>query len=625
MEPPEQFDSASSAYLTPPASPGKRRRRLRESEETEGEMLLEAYLYRSDPYRKSSFQVPLPLPYLSEDPPSVLQLNGDRVRPLVPAVIAILKENSFERDQLFIKMALLSKPGYPNGNVKHLALVINVNQGINISTIKWTRARDEVVRLFATQGLPQVKVEMFDTERAFMPSLFPLHSQNPLVQAYEAVREKILDRLELRLGKGWRAVSVFNLGPQSTTAKPTVVIFVQPGLLRNWKTIQVDIQHILRKTPGVQIEFLPGYVSDLPDELSSEPERSFEAVLHEFPEMGTSIGEVGKPGAGTLGGFVSLECNGKVHSGVLTNHHVVRPIAASQQVVDALDQHGYGATASPPTTTIMQYPAADDLRSEIVRSAAARDFQQEQLHKLQERLERFRWKEQDPPETLTDRLNDQRRLVERAKRDQQRLKHLPITLGQVLYSSGDAISAKSSIIDWAFIELQHAATIPQKNRLPDAKNVRIFDRQSHVVYEDGEVVYARKFVKIKKDEWYYKLGRTTDLTTGICNGIEVDVQREGQIRYDETGKKAVLEHKSTRELIIVSVVAGKGFCIPGDSGSLIINQFGDVAGLMYGELNGWVGSLGGDQRSYQNAGLVTSMDEVLASIRAKTGGTLRLL
>ena len=477
MKPPKLFDPSVSTYLTSPASPGKRRRHLRESEETEGEMPVEVYLYKSDPYRTSSFQVPLPLPFLAEDPPRALQIDGGQIRPHVPAMVDILKNNSFERSQVHLNMKLISKPGYPNGNAKHLTLVVDVDQGVNIRTSTWTRARDELVRTFAKQGLPQVKVEMYDRDRAFMPSLFALRSQGPLIEAYEAVREKLLDRIESRLGSGWRAMSVFNLGPHSTTAKPTLVVFVQPGLLRDWKSIEAELQHILRGQPGTQIEFLPGNVGDLASETSWVPLRSFEATLGQFPAMGTSIGEVGKPGAGTLGGFVRLECNGKVHNGVLTNHHVVRPVLTSQQVADSVNQHGYGMDG-PPAITLIQYPAVNDLRADILISTANRNVLQQEVDALQERLQSIVWKDQDPPETLTSSLKQKEGGLKIAKLVQSTLEQLPTTLGRVLYSSGDLISANSTIMDWAFIELQHAAAIPEKNRLPDHKLMSRLDERS---------------------------------------------------------------------------------------------------------------------------------------------------
>ncbi len=59
--------------------------------------------------------------------------------------------------------------------------------------------------------------------------------------------------------------------------------------------------------------------------------------------------------------------------------------------------------------------------------------------------------------------------------------------------------------------------------------------------------------------------------------------------------------------------------VPGDSGSFVFNSEGEVSGLLYGQFSGER-----DGTFYAEAGLVTSMDEVVASIKVKTGGDLAL-
>ena len=67
----------------------------------------------------------------------------------------------------------------------------------------------------------------------------------------------------------------------------------------------------------------------------------------------------------------------------------------------------------------------------------------------------------------------------------------------------------------------------------------------------------------------------------------------------------------------------ESFSEPGDSGLFVINSLGEVAGLLYGELSSYVGPTD-KRRLYVRAGLVQSMNKVLASIRLKTGGDLSL-
>lgn len=85
------------------------------------------------------------------------------------------------------------------------------------------------------------------------------------------------------------------------------------------------------------------------------------------------------------------------------------------------------------------------------------------------------------------------------------------------------------------------------------------------------------------------------MSTGVCHGTEAEVQREGQIRWDEIGNEVVLGKESTSELVIMNRStrvfedSAESFSKAGDSGSFVINTDGEVAGLIYAELAGYVG------------------------------------
>lgn len=150
-------------------------------------------------------------------------------------------------------------------------------------------------------------------------------------------------------------------------------------------------------------------------------------------------------------------------------------------------------------------------------------------------------------------------------------------------------------------------------------------REVQRILDRFEMRCPKHFGEITKGKWHFKIGRTTGLTTGVCHGAEVEVQRAGQVRWRESGNEVVLGKDSTSELVIMakSKAAFEGnsesFSKSGDSGSFVTNSLGEVCGLLYGSLSGYVGPRD-RRRLYINAGLVTSMDEVLESIKAKTGG-----
>ena len=74
FEPSQLLTPPGSPTKAPPGSAIKRRQHLRDSDDNSGELQLEAFLYRTDPYRSSNATTPFPLP--SAPPPD--QPNSSR-------------------------------------------------------------------------------------------------------------------------------------------------------------------------------------------------------------------------------------------------------------------------------------------------------------------------------------------------------------------------------------------------------------------------------------------------------------------------------------------------------------------------------------------------------------------
>lgn len=66
------------------------------------------------------------------------------------------------------------------------------------------------------------------------------------------------------------------------------------------------------------------------------------------------------------------------------------------------------------------------------------------------------------------------------------------------------------------------------------------------------------------------------------------------------------------DIDVVANIPQEFFAEHGDSGSLIIDRFGHICGLLYGSLEGLH-----FERMDRGAGLVTSIDDVIASIAEK--------
>lgn len=243
-----------SRSSTSPPSPGKRRQLLRASKETAGEMTLEMYLYESDPFRCSSFSVPLPLPLKLEAPEPEFQIDSERMRPLKSNIRSILTSHSMEEDAKTVETALVLAPNNPGGEDRLLTLVIYMDQQFPHPS-SWARARDELKAMFGANGLENIQIEIFDLERAFMPWLLPLSPSNDAIRHYETKREHLLSFVKESLSNDWSSMSLFGIRHGGSSPKPTLVIFVKAGTMRDWSEISSRLRAIL-SNPDIQIEFI---------------------------------------------------------------------------------------------------------------------------------------------------------------------------------------------------------------------------------------------------------------------------------------------------------------------------------------------------------------------------------
>lgn len=244
--------------------------------------------------------------------------------------------------------------------------------------------------------------------------------------------------------------------------------------------------------------------------------------------------------------------------------------------------------------------------------------------------------------------------------EKEKLQQLPITLGKVLVSSGKAWSVHKRILDWAFVAMdpnpvnKDIWSSQGKNQLPpaDAAGLYLNLPENFVQgsrpdpYNPGDPPDSiNGFTRLEKGKWYFKVGRTTGITAGICHGTKVILNISGtekltgaRTRYDESGKFLGLSKPADfiEEYLIVSSKLGQNaahpqrdFCDSGDSGALIIDAFGEVAGLLFASYSGqtshlvpqqgwYPGKLEQEDEWYFGAGIATTMPDVLESIAMRT-------
>lgn len=169
----------------------------------------------------------------------------------------------------------------------------------------------------------------------------------------------------------------------------------------------------------------------------------------------------------------SEKTDSKTGTGVISIYQVVRPDlkVQSQVAIDLINQIGYVSVNTSSITGTIQYPAMMDLkatRKELVNNtlpAAAKSIKD-----TEDKISRFQLKDKDAPKRLTRILDFQQRVLDKSTKRVAMLEQLTLVFGDVLVSSGDAVSR--SIPGCAIVGMP-ASKVPQLqlNTLPSTEEV----------------------------------------------------------------------------------------------------------------------------------------------------------
>lgn len=202
-------------------------------EVNEGELQIEQYLYRTDPYRSTTVKFPFPMPLAvhSLDATLTVKLHQDsQLRTF------ILKSLEFHQiRELSLHFSNLSKPGYPRGGDIHVpTLRINVELDDHALTESWPAATRDIYLLLGQRGFPGIEVEIIEPNRCYRPSLFPIPPQDAHIAKYESVRKDLVRFITTELGNAWRMMCIFKVGRNSDKTGYAVVVMVQPFTIQDW-------------------------------------------------------------------------------------------------------------------------------------------------------------------------------------------------------------------------------------------------------------------------------------------------------------------------------------------------------------------------------------------------------
>ena len=582
-------------------------------------MTIENFIYVSDRYRKSTFETPYPLPMTRKVVDEQMRLDED-FRQEIGKTMAVYGV----RAEWFAQIYEMTKPGYPGGEKKIVTLLVRF-WGIELPA-DWSGLRDELKSKLVQSGKRNIEVELLDEKQCYQPSIFPIDSDSNAARAYEAVREKLIKILDKHLEGHWNLMSLFNLGRTSDLSRPTIVVMVNLFSSADWKLL---IQLFERELPSdgvdgmsrIWVDFLPGTVNE--ETLHEACGVDIRTRFSRLPGLGASLGVEGVDnGAGTMGGVVHLRAGGKTYAGLITNHHVIKPADDAPEADRKEAAMGYCFDPLAVNRPACEVPSRIDFEATRAAIEAEINDTEEVMRRNEEKRKIETALGADPTRLMQayERLD---LLRQSSVESMHQIERSKISVGRVLVSSGYLISSNSAKIDWAFVGDEISDSPPRFadgrcNRLPaltshELKNQLPRDWGKIDMYP---VTEARPecpvgFGRMLKDRWYIKVGRTTDVTAGICNGVQADVPWQRVLHYDEQGNGVEITSGRIRPWVVIK--KKDSFCLPGDSGSLVVDSELRVSGLVYGNLDGRCGG-----EDCFNAGLITCFSDILRSIQERT-------
>ena len=626
-------------------------------------MSIEAFIYRSDDYRSSTTRVPLPLPLYLEKPPAPISdlLNSD----------SKLRADIFAQLDLHlvyphvVEFFLQSKPGYPGQrDLEVLALHIQVDMRDDVSRLEWSQVKRAVQSLLEDYGLNDAEVEIWDPSRCYEPVLLHLHPDDSRIALYESVRHQIVLRVNMELGRSWNSMCLYKVRLNKKAASTTydIVITVDALTHHDWAALRATVLGILDSVGGTRelpigVHIIPGITDSTPPSDGSQDNemsgRSFfgNPVFEKHPGIGASIGVEGSLGGGTLGGYMTLRIAGQTHHGFLTNSHVVAPPEdASAELKQRYDIFGVSLDddLSDPVRTQIHWMTKKDIDATKDDITRQRESLLSTARELEATINAYKeiGRDHQAQERRLRAVVERRDAIDSAT---QVCTTMPRSMGRILFSSGRALSARGYILDTAFVKVPEADPAMWNhcldgNKLPKSTAAGLFKKlpKDYCSGTDGkEDIYLEPSAitgigPLVKGNWYFKIGRTTDITTGICHGTEAYVNMGGtRSKYDAVGHRGEYEDVgfTTEYVILGSQTKGDEAAHPfsdsGDSGSFIIDHNGQVVAKLFGFIKGLCGpspttdynvKRTGNIGTYyaSTTGLVTPMDRIVEDIELIT-------
>ncbi|CAG7973237.1 unnamed protein product [Penicillium olsonii] len=587
-----------------------RQRLLRNSPQTEGELTLPQYTYQANPFRSISFSNP----DNSALTTSLVFINEDPARHLRPEIEKLLEQHEVPPESNFRTL----KASLDGSQFFFVQVLV---RGENSTLIRFEPLKDDIVRLLRRNNLPDMHVEILHAEHFSPPKIHAIKSGHIIVGIFEECKHEIASILTNSLGQKWQVVCPFRVGGKdSKQAEPAIVVIVEGPVKANWFQIRARIiNQMLAKEPNLRIdvEFTPGSLDTLVGKEPVSCEHRFEVIAD--IKMGDSIGVRESNIVGTMGGFMELKLGDRTHRGFLTSYSAVVP--SSCETREVIDRTGiYPDSNIAHRDITIESIARMDREYTLANIRAVMNAIESRKATLEAEIEKQSLSMQDLRKSSLIQLDSLGVSKSKFERARQSIENMPDIFGRVLLTSGLLLHDKQ-VLDWAFVELTPEAEKLhfKPNIMLKIPDVQIPDFGDRLPYFPVAPFLSgcpiTEFGELEKDRWYFKHGRTTDVTGGICNGSKALCNWKGS-RYTVDGKECQMASHYTEQFVILGVKYN--FAEPGDSGSLLLRDDGAVAGLICAEVRDSSG------REKSLPVVVSEISEILGSLTIRVAGSVSL-
>ncbi|KAF4625898.1 hypothetical protein G7Y89_g12266 [Cudoniella acicularis] len=385
---------------------------------------------------------------------------------------------------------------------------------------------DEVIKARGT-GL-KIGVEIRNPALMYQDVSRIIRSDTAEYKALIAVQKETIAKVKEVCPGVWTSVTFFRrVNLLDGTAKPTVVVTVEPRSRHFWSAIEKEIETTITKSNNtgteLYLEILPGIASP---SISKEMEASSPISLVGLPENAANSSSIGaenaeEPGSlGIWGYFQPLGSSDKIKC-FLTCYHVVAPGDPANRATN--NEQGIALNGKEALKEIkINYPSHFDVKE-------GKKF-------LQSELDR----EFDPRGENSAALSTINKYIDAGG------------IGTVMHASGNRYNSEGSRMDWAIVRVNDPGFFGE-NCPPVVTRRQLYNLHYHI--DAGETV--KRMGEFVLESWVAKNGRTTLTTSGEVDSLWGVVDWHNGME--------------SHEAVIASLEGGGGeaFALGGDLGSMI--------------------------------------------------------